>query len=217
MDKVQLSFKEDELNMVAITYKDKQVLIQKYMPVGIQAILIHDYCELGSDSTILTDSRMIRAEIGLMLGLLDTMTNIDVKSTESYSFSLDTIVSDGTYQKILDKIENFDIFRDTLDKSIDFVLSEKYYNRSQGYYFDVLVAKVSNFIDKISEIDLDKESITKLVSTIGDAQRDFKAKWEVVEKDKDVENILSLPQPLPEISLDKVPSKRVRKPKVKAE
>ena len=216
MDKVQLSFKEDELNMVAITYKDKQILIQRHMPVGIQAMLIHDYCEIGNDSTILTDGRMIRAEIGLMLGLLDTMTNIDVKSTKDYSFSLDTIVSDGTYQKILDKIENFEFFRDTLDKSIDFVLSEKYYNRSQGYYFDVLVAKVSNFIDKISEIDLDKESIAKLVGTIGDAQRDFKAKWEMVEKDKDIENLLPSIQPLEKLD-DAIPPKKIRNRKAKAE
>ena len=96
-------------------------------------------------------------------------------------------------------------------------MSEKYYNRSQGYYFDVLVAKASNFIDKISEIDLDKESIAKLVTTIGDAQRDFKTKWEVVEKDKDIDALVPTSEPFAKLNLDEASPKKVRKPKVKAE
>lgn len=189
MEKQNIYFIDEE-QVSTVKHGDMDITVKKYLSVAKQQTLISDYCSTIIDSSIPADMRYLRADLGLMLHIIDTMTDINVEDTEEYVFSVDGLVASGLYKKITEQIDNFEDFCDVLEDSITLTLENHFMNRSIGYKFDSLMDKITDTLDNINSINLDKESIVELITTIVGVQSEFNEKYQIIDPEQDLANAL---------------------------
>jgi hypothetical protein len=195
MEKIRISFSDKESEITdTIKIGNKSVEVLTHISLPIQGILIQQYCEELTDITNPIEMRVLRANIKLYLSIINFMTNLEIEDIDDYSFPLDDIVANGTYDKILEKITNYRSFEKILNSSVELVFKDLYSKSNLGFKLESIIDKVEELLNKISGIDLDKDSIAKLMQTVLSTQKEFNDKYQIIEPSNDmipvVENLI---------------------------
>lgn len=198
MEKQNIYFTDEEWYNT-IKHSDMDISVKKYMSVAKQQAFISDYCSTIIDSSIPTHMRYLRADLALILQIVDSMTDINIEDTDGYSFSIDGLLSSGLYEKITEQIYNFEDFLEALENSLTLTLENHFMNRSIGYKFDSLMGKIADTLDNINSMNLDKESVVELITTIVGIQSEFNEKYQVITPEQDlaevIDDVIEKPKP----------------------
>jgi hypothetical protein len=149
---VELKSKPEE----SFVFEGQMILVKPYVDIVGKNILIENY--INSLSNTEDEIRgYIEAEYGMILGLLDLCTNVDIKGLE-----IDKIIDSGLWEQVRSKIVNYDELQKDI-VNVKKVISE---NKSTSKMLSGLISKVSVFIDGLSKMDLSEEGIKSLVSQL---------------------------------------------------
>lgn len=174
MENKNLSF-ESSIKLITITLDGKDVNVMEYMPLSFQMSLLDNYFTTLQDESIPLHRRLLVAESGLQLGVIDLMTDIVVDD----NFYLDDANNTGNYEKILSRIKNYSQFLEILLITRDAFIDNMNFKQSLGGKIDALLDNVSVFVSSIANIEMDKDTLKELVDTLLNTQKDFNDKWAV--------------------------------------
>lgn len=187
MEKIRISFSDKESDMTdTIKIGNKSVEVLTHISLPIQSILIQQYCEELTDIANPIELRILRANIKLYLSVINFITNLEIEDIDDYSFPLDYIIANGDYDKILEKITNYKSFEKTLNSSVELMFKDLYSKSNLGFRLESIIGKVEELLNKITNVDLDKESIAELTQTVLKTQKDFNDKYQIIEPSKDI-------------------------------
>lgn len=176
MEKIEVTLRP--VKTVKFDFQDYEIIIDPHINLVNQIALMRDYLEVISDEGEPIVSRCANAEYGFILGVVDYNTNIKLskvsdEGVEVSTVSIDDIIGSGLWYKIENSIENLDYIRKEIVKIVAYNRESDALEKSIGYNFDYLVNVVTNFIGKISELDLSKEGIAELFQVLQKAQDEY--------------------------------------------
>ena len=134
-----------KLNTTALEYRkiDGGILVKPYATIADKRIILNALFESDNIDNI---ERSLENKAGLMLSVLDRMTNVDIENVD-----LELLVASGLWDKIKSNISNFsEIYGEYKE------LKEE---KSLPVRINNLIEKVETFIDGLSDLDLSQESI----------------------------------------------------------
>lgn len=156
MDKIILEI--SELSQAEINFGSQKIYVDVYIPIEKKVVLLSNYMtSLYQEKNFV--GNYIESEYGLILGILDLCTNIDV-SGENDTFDLNGILASGVFKDIKDKILNYNELRNDISRLIELNNSSK----SIGHKFDMVADRLILFLNNLSEIDLSEQGIKKMIS-----------------------------------------------------
>jgi hypothetical protein len=146
-----------------IKFQDFDIEIAPYIPQDVKLILAENYINCLSLSDNPTVGYYV-AEGNLISGILQYCSNVNCDDN-----NLEVILSSGLWDEIKKLIINYNELRN----DIRAILSQRNIEGS----FNKIADKIMTLIDNISNMDMSKEGIEKLVgqlnSTVGDFQEKF--------------------------------------------
>jgi hypothetical protein len=168
------------------------VEIMPYISPVTEALLIQSYVDSYFMDNSIIDN-FLQAEWGLVLRVIDYMTSVKIVEDEN-SASLESLITSGLWKSVRGEIENYEEFRNNLDKVVRDIKEQKALEISVGSVLNNVSNKIIQFVEKIQEVDLSQEGIQKLVSdlkleankfdnTFGTTPTPKKPKKKFVEKD----------------------------------
>lgn len=159
MEKVKVSLPEISWKKVPFN-DDSIVLIKTFLDASTKMILMADYIDSLKEEGKSETARQIQAEYGLILGVLDLCTDIDI--SEFTSVEIDKIVSSGLWGLITSNIANYWEF----DTSLTTVVEREMKKNSFEESMKKLVEKLDGTLDKISSVDFSEEGVAKLIQSL---------------------------------------------------
>lgn len=159
MEKVKVSLPEISWKKVPFN-DDSIVLIKTFLDASTKMILMADYIDSLKEEGKSETARQIQAEYGLILGVLDLCTDIDI--SEFTSVEIDKIVSSGLWGLITSNISNYWEF----DTSLMTVVEREMKKNSFEESMKKLVEKLDGTLDKISSVDFSEEGVAKLIQSL---------------------------------------------------
>lgn len=166
---------ESSIKIIALILGGKDVNVMEYMPLSFQMSLLDNYFTTLQDESIPLHRRLLVAESGLQLGIIDLMTDIVVDD----NFYLDDVNNSGDYGKIVNSIKNYSQFFEILLITRDAFIDNMNFKQSLGGKIDTLLDNVNVFIRSIANMDVDKDTLKELVETLLNTQKDFNDKWAI--------------------------------------
>lgn len=162
MEKIKISLKTPKNEQ--IEFREQVIDIVPFLSVEDQIALIKGYItDYFSQSDLMALERdVLMAEYGLMLGIVDRCTSIDVESLNINEL----LYNSDLYNRILEKILNYNSFRKILDMSLNAVLSERIEQMSIGRVVDGLYYKISSLLDDLANTTFDDTAIEKVTSMV---------------------------------------------------
>lgn len=158
MEKRKYSFKTPK--NVKVDYQDTEIEVVPFLSLETQLFLIKNYISdyFGRSEIIGLERDPMMAENGLMLGILDKCTSINI-----IELSIDEFLSNpDVYETILSKIVNYNRFRRILEETVFAVSNERQERMSVGSVIDDLYFKVSNLIDGLANVKIDDSALGKI-------------------------------------------------------
>jgi hypothetical protein len=157
MEKIKLEFPEEKFQYFSfgkitievnpcINLKNKSELIINY---------INSY--INEKNNI---DGYLEAEYGLVLGILEHNTNIDI-SDFNYD-NLNSIFSSGLWNEVKNRLINYG----ELELDIDKILKNIKYKESYESNFNEMVKSLVKFFDKVSTIDLSPDGLKNLTKSL---------------------------------------------------
>jgi hypothetical protein len=170
MDKIQLDFSQSGTE--SIKYNNDEILVNKYISFDQQISLCTAYCSAyffpSTNNTIKgsSDWDYFGAEYTLRMNILHLCTNIKVYNDDnSIVGGVENIFYSELWDKISQKIVNFQPFRAALNKVVDDIQKQISNKNSLGSVLNGLANKLSLAIDQLSKIDLSPENLQRLKDT----------------------------------------------------
>ena len=161
MEKKSIEFKA--LKPIRKEFNEQEIIIESYIPIEIRKVLMKYYIEsMFSDKQV--DDRYYESELGLILGIIDFQTNIDIEK-----LSLDNIMASGLFDLIRSNIINYDDLKSEIYEVVELIKNEK----SIGNTIDKLAFSITNFLGKLSEVDLSKEGISELLKAFDKQKNEY--------------------------------------------
>ncbi len=165
-DKKKFEFPKLEVRTVKLGGHD--VLVEPYLTANDQAVLVDIYLSelFNGDKYAVLD-----AENALLLSLIETCTNIMGVEGEGDDkraiINLNMLFENQSFIKeMLASIVNYKEFRTRLDETVSFLQSQK----SIENKINLLLAKIINFVDEISDLSPERmDELKKSVSEISDS------------------------------------------------
>ncbi len=150
MKKIVLS--EHEIEYKIIEHEGQKILVKPYADLSDKRIILSALSESENSDKI---NKFIESQMGLMLSVIDIMTNIDIKN-----LNIDWLVTSGLWDSIKQNIKNY---------------SEIYSSYKEIRESEQLPAKLSSimskaeaFIDKMSQIDFSDKNIKKMTKELSE-------------------------------------------------
>ena len=167
VDKIQIKFKPMEQK--EFTFEGGPLIkVEPYISLENKMILFKNYVSSYFDTSDFVDN-YINATYGLMLGIVDLCTNINVEKID-----MNTFISSGLWKEIQTRIENYTDVRSDLYNIIKLYAEQRLAEQSMGTAFDKLA---QNLIDFIQSIDLSSEGVEKIISQLQETSKDFDKKY----------------------------------------
>jgi len=107
----------------------------------------------------------VKAEYALILGVIDLCTNIEISNLE-----VDDIISSGLWDAVSARIIGYNSFKSEIQKIIDYMREDFAIDKSVGSVIDKAMAKIMEFLDGLTDLDLSVEGIKNLMSELSDSQ-----------------------------------------------
>ena len=148
--------------------KGPLIKVDPYISLENKMILFKNYTSSYFDTSDFVDN-YINATYGLMLGIVDLCTNINVEKID-----MNTFISSGLWKEIQVRIENYRDVTSDLYNIVKLFAEQRLAEQSMGVAFDKLA---QNLIDFIQSIDLSSEGIEKVIGQLQEASKDFDTKY----------------------------------------
>jgi len=171
MDKIEkINIKMEKENWVKIPFGDGVVLVNPYISLPSKVVLLKNYVDSLFDFSTIAE-RYINAEYGLIVGLIDLCTNINIGDKDK-PIDLDGLISSGLWNEIVSHIKNYDDFRRYIREVVDMKREELALEKSVSGVFEQLFLKVGEFLNKVNSLDISEktvqETVSKLQTVVGD-------------------------------------------------
>jgi hypothetical protein len=106
---------------------------------------------------------LLEAEENLKIGIIKLVTNIDATDENGdVLFSIDDFETSGLFDEIVERIYNYNEFRNLLDKTVEDIKHDIYENESINGSIKKVVDSVYSFVEKMNNTDLTPESMEKI-------------------------------------------------------
>jgi hypothetical protein len=184
MDKKNILFSPKKL--VRIDYDDtNSFFVDHYINPVNQAILVKDYIELYFADDNYLDN-YLKAEWNLIFGIVDKQTDIPVNESdpELNNQSLEILITSGTWDRIKDVLFNYTDLRNDIDNVVNRIKEEKALDKSVGNILDTFSGKITEFLNKISEMDLSESGLKNLVAELQKVANQYDEKFNMTPKPK---------------------------------
>lgn len=152
------AIKIDYKKPVKIDFNDQEVIVVPYIDMTTRIVIIKNYVGMlfGAGDP---PSNLVGAEYALMLGVLDSNTNVDI----SNEIDIDAIVGSGLWDLVRNKIENYQELRSEIGSIVRQVREEIAFEKSMGNSFDKIAKSIEKFFQNISNLDLSESGIKDLL------------------------------------------------------
>jgi hypothetical protein len=154
MEKVNIELKE--LPIISKIHNGITINIYPYISIENKLEIIKTYLDaLFSDGSV--TANYIMAEYSLILSVVNLCTNINIDHHDIIT----KIVFTGLWDEIKSDIKNYNDFR----KELDEIIKIKRNDMSLSSNLNILILKISDFIDNISKLDLSENGIKQLTDS----------------------------------------------------
>lgn len=150
MEKIQLNI--PEIKWIEFDFNGQRIKVKPYADLNDKRLILSTMMESKDSGKV---DNFIGSQIGLMLSVIDTMTNIEIKDLD-----IDKAVVSGLWNVIKQNIKNYAEIYPSYKEIRE---SEQLSARLSG-----VVAKAEIFIDKISQIDFSDKSIKKMTKELSE-------------------------------------------------
>ena len=137
----------------AIVFQDQTILVKNYLSQAEMESLIESYLLELVKNNILNPSR---AEMYLMMGILDTCTTIEVSATELVDGKESLLVLPDSvfdnyelYTEVIKNVKNYDYFRKLLDFTVQEMIEQRRLDSSIGKVLSEFLSKINTTLDTI--------------------------------------------------------------------
>ena len=150
MEKIDIKIASKE--SVVVPFGDGIVKVSQYISLSNKIILMKIYIEalLEQNSDIYTS--YLKAEYGLILGILNANTSVNVDNV-----SVEDVVTSGLWDKVKENIKNYDEFKQQIVEAYDLV-------SKQGNSWKHIFEYISTWVDSQLSSDKIKELSKQLSS-----------------------------------------------------
>lgn len=171
MDKIEkINIKMEKENWIKIPFDNGVVLVNPYISLPNKVILLKNYVEALFDFSAITE-RYINAEFGLIVGIVDLLTNINIGDKDN-PLDIDGLIGSGLWNDIVSHIKNYEDFRRYIREVTDMKREELVIEKSVGGVFEQLFLKIGEFLNKVNSLDISEktvqETVSKLQTVVGD-------------------------------------------------
>ncbi len=154
MEKLNIDLSTIVETETSFSFHGNIIKIKPYINATNKKIIIQNYFEKVSENN---DDQYLIAEYGLILGILDLQTNLDVEH-----FAIDQIFDSGLWYKIKPMILNLDELYDDIAK---IKTSQSISNK-----FSNILTEVEKLVMGLANVDLSEEGIEKLLGKLNEAK-----------------------------------------------
>lgn len=174
MEKINIIF--SDIKPVRIEFGDNTIEIKKRIPLETRTNLTKWYIDAMLDETKSLADRFWEAEMTLLLGIVDVCTNIAI-SFEEHAIDVEKLIASGLWDEIKKNIVDYDDFRNELIYVVGLAIENKRTQNSVGSLAEDLMVKVTDFLNKISEMDLSEDGVGKLLKKFDETINGFNDKY----------------------------------------
>ena len=162
MDKKAFTF--GDIKSDTFTHEGQVVEVIPYLSYEEMKTLAHTYMlELMRDSDTM-GGNILSAEFSLAANIVDLKTNVQMYSDdEKPVFGIDQLLSHmELYTGTIQRIKNYNLFREILGKIVEQKKFEKEISVSLGNSFQLISARITNFLDDLVNANITDENISKI-------------------------------------------------------
>ena len=175
MEKIEINFPIEEVSK--FYFNGKEVHVLKNIPLQNKIAMSQWYLDAILQEDI-EASKIVEAEMSIVLGIVDSCTNILVNE-DSYIIDIDQLINSGLWKNIREKIDNYNEFRDELERISKIAQDSYYYKKSMSKTFDKISKKIEELIDNVSQVDFSQEGISNLLKNFNEVTSKFEEKYAV--------------------------------------
>lgn len=150
----------------AIVFQDQTILVKNYLSQAEMESLIESYLLELVKNSIFNPSR---AEMYLMMGILDICTNIEVSATELVDGKESLLVLPDSvfdnyelYTEVIKNVKNYDYFRKLLDFTVQEMIEQRRLDSSIGKVLSEFLSKINTTLDTIINGNISEENVIKI-------------------------------------------------------
>ena len=175
MEKKSIEIKKTAKPIV-VEFQGQEITVLPYLTLETKKTLMMYYLSTMNDYNPIEDNFLV-AENSLILGIIDHQTDIEIDNifhrveNENVKVSIDEIISSGLWDLVKANLVNLAEFKIEIDKVVKLAREDIAIQKSVGMTFDKLSNGIMNFLSKISEVDLSKEGVSKILEAL-DQQKD---------------------------------------------
>jgi hypothetical protein len=185
----QISIKFKNIDLIPVTYGNAFISVKPYISLDSKVRIIKKIIETQKDIEVI--SGYFSSKYQMILGILEENTNLNTKEFADDIYKLDNLLASGLWEIIKSKITNFAEVEDDISK-----ISEIYNKQNSAESnFNVLVKKVTELVTKISQVNLDPESIKNLIATLQVEANKIRQIVPVVKPEETSPEVLPIEQP----------------------
>ena len=154
MEVKKIKVEAKKIKDIAFQFNNKNILVQPYISLMDRIILSSSYLEalFGDDENNYAESYLV-AEGGLLLGILDLCTNIEV----SEELDLDFVIASGLWEKVNSKIVNYEDFQIGLEKM------SKVAQENRMSMTNVLGGLIEKILEVLEGVDVSEDGVKKII------------------------------------------------------
>jgi len=141
-----LSFPDSEV----LKFNNIKIILRPYLTINEKSSIIKEYIDIlfDPDNDNIID-KYLCAENTLILHIMDVCTNLKIDE----NIGVDLIIESGLWNNVRERIAKYGIFRNDLEKIIDFVREQNVINKSVGNILDKFAIKVMDILNQIPDLD----------------------------------------------------------------
>ena len=165
MEKIKIEIKE--LEPVKFSYNEQEIFVNSQLSLSDKMTLFRNYIDVYFRDGDIGDN-YIEARYGLILGITDLCTNIDIDA-----LNLDDYVG-SLWKEVYSKITNYNEFMSDIYNITKSISDNNAAVKSVGGVLDKFTNEFMNFI---KTVDLSSDGIQKLISEFKTETTDFNKKY----------------------------------------
>jgi hypothetical protein len=145
---------------VSFNFQKQEIKVFPYVSVTNKQLFMHYYLDAMVEDKPL-DVKYLQAEYTIVLAIVDNLTNISITDLD-----IDLVISSGLWDKIKSRIVNYDEFKSEINEVVKMMREDVALEKSIGTVLDKTSASITNFLSNISNVDLSKEGVSKILEAL---------------------------------------------------
>jgi len=178
MEKIKVDFPEKEV--VKFYFGKNEILVNKYLSLDVKYLLINNFAEsliLSKYNDNMFWEKYVSAKYELILGIVDKCTNVDISQDDI----IENLISTGLWDRISSNIKNLSEFQCELDEILDYSFTLR---EIESNSMSKIGEKISEFINKVSEIDFSSEAVKQLIEELNKGRNTLSEIYPTIKEKK---------------------------------